>query len=86
MSAARALGRRIPDDLSLVGIGTTASAAHFGPGVTSLEFSHQKMAAVAARVLLDAIEEKNRASASERVLEVELVVRGSTTRARPGSS
>jgi LacI family transcriptional regulator len=82
LSAARALGLSVPQDISVVSIGTTAAAAHFGPGITGVEYSRTDMAALAARTLLDAIEERDRASASERVIEARFVQRGSCARRR----
>ena len=84
LAAARERSRSVPGDLSLVGIGTTAAARYFGPGVTSVEFSRKDMATLATRTLLDAIEERDRASASERMLETQLIARASTARRRDG--
>src|SRR5262249_41058914 len=80
VAAARALGLNVPAHLSIVGIGTTASAGYVGPGITSVEFSRTSMAELATHILLDALNETNRASASELIVEVELVTRRSTAR------
>ena len=80
VAAARAQGRRVPEDLSVTGFDDSALAALAAPPLTSVRVDYAEFGAVAAAALLVAIggEELPRA----RLSEPRLVVRAST--AAPG--
>jgi DNA-binding LacI/PurR family transcriptional regulator len=75
-------GLRVPDDLSVVGFDDIQSAAYINPPLTTVRQPLQKMGEIAARTLLDRIEERAK-YVPEIAIEPELVVRRST--ARPSS-
>ena len=74
-------GRRVPEDVSVVGFDDVADAAHYLPPLTTVRQDFQALGLHAVTTLLDLIEDtagpKQRAG-SEIVLSPELVVRGST--------
>ncbi|MFJ6939037.1 LacI family DNA-binding transcriptional regulator [Streptomyces sp. NPDC101132] len=73
--ALRAAGRRIPDDVALVGFDDSVVARHMDPALTSVRQPIEEMGRTMARVLLEQI-----AGSGERpriVLPTELVVRDS---------
>ncbi|WNV85505.1 LacI family DNA-binding transcriptional regulator [Umezawaea sp. Da 62-37] len=74
--AVTALGRKVPDDVSLVGFDDSVAAVCANPPLTTMRMPVEEMAVAATRLLLDG----NIASGYRRCLPVELVVRGSTTR------
>lgn len=75
--AARELGIRIPDELSLIGIDDHELAEMFG--LTTIRQRPREQGARAARMMLDAIEGGTRTSTEEIQLPVDLLVRSSTT-------
>lgn len=75
--AVTALGRRIPDDISLVGFDDSVAAVCANPPLTTMRMPVEQMAVAAIRVLLDG----NVAYGHRQTLPVELVVRDSTVRA-----
>lgn len=72
--AVTALGRTIPDDISLVGFDDSVAAVCTNPPLTTVRMPVEEMAVAATRVLLGG----NVGSDGTRSLPVELVVRGST--------
>lgn len=78
--AAHALGLRIPDDLSVVGVDDlTLISAALQPGLTTVALPHRELGRWSARKIFDLIEEP--ASPAEQVLlRCELVQRGSVAR------
>lgn len=73
-------GLRVPEDVSVVGVDDIQLAENNNPGLTTVRQPLQKMGEIAARTLLDRIE--NRAAyVPEIMIEPELVVRNSTTKA-----
>ena len=80
--AARELGLRIPDDLSVVGFDDLPIARWVGPPLTTIRQPLGEMAAAAARIVLDLA--RGRKPAATRIeLATELIVRSST--AAPGN-
>lgn len=58
ISAARASGYRVPEDLSVTGFDNMPMAAHVGPPLTSVDQDAIEWGRVAARTLLDVIDDK----------------------------
>jgi LacI family transcriptional regulator len=69
---------RLPDDLSIVGFDDIESARYVSPALTTVRMPWDGMARWAARMLLDALEDKRAEQATLR-MTTELVIRGSTT-------
>jgi DNA-binding LacI/PurR family transcriptional regulator len=87
LRAARDLGLRVPDDLSVVGFDDSPVAAHLDPPLSTVRQDIAAKARLAVGSLLDAIaadREGEPARAESVVLRTELVVRGSTGAAPAG--
>jgi len=77
----RMLGRRCPDDISVVGHNDMPLVDLVSPPLTTVRIEHREMGRGAARLLLEEID--NRGAAAQKViLQPELIVRASTTRLR----
>lgn len=74
-------GLQVPDDISVVGFDDIESAAYNNPAITTVRQPLQKMGELAARTLLNQIENRE-TYAPEITIEPEFVVRNSTARAR----
>jgi LacI family transcriptional regulator len=74
------LGLRVPEDVSVVGFDDIKIAVHNNPSLTTVRQPLQKMGEIAARTLLNRIEEREDWVA-EIAIEPEFVVRNSTARA-----
>jgi DNA-binding LacI/PurR family transcriptional regulator len=74
-------GLRVPDDVSVVGFDDIQSAAYINPALTTVRQPLQKMGEIAARTLLDRIEQRTKC-VPEIVIEPEFLVRRSTARPR----
>lgn len=81
MSAARAEGLGVPDDLSIVGFDDVDVAAHVEPALTTVRQPIRDKGAEAARLLLAGIEGR-RPRPERRRLPTRLVIRGSTAAPR----
>ena len=57
--AARQLGLRIPEDLSVVGFDDIRLAAFFNPPLTTVAQPHREMGVLAIRLLLERIADRN---------------------------
>ena len=75
--AARRMGRRIPEDMAIVGYNDIPLASRMVPGLTTVRVPIHEFGAGAARLLLEQIE-TGAASRRRLVFTPELVVRGST--------
>jgi DNA-binding LacI/PurR family transcriptional regulator len=75
--AARDLGLRIPEDVSIVGFDDLPFAQVFDPSLTTIAIDAEALGASAFELLLALM---NGEEAKSRILPVELVVRGSTGR------
>jgi DNA-binding LacI/PurR family transcriptional regulator len=73
-------GLRVPEDVSVVGFDDIQIALHNNPSLTTVRQPLQKMGEIAARTLLNRIEEREDWVA-EIAIEPEFVVRNSTARA-----
>ncbi len=78
----RSLGLDVPQDVSIVGYDDSAFVAFTDPPLTTVHQSVQAMAEAAVQALIDEIAGQP-APRAEYMFRPELVVRGSTTRARP---
>ncbi|MEE1774087.1 LacI family DNA-binding transcriptional regulator [Streptomyces sp. JV185] len=73
----REAGRRIPDDVALIGFDDSAVARHMDPALTSVRQPIEEMGRTMARVLLKEIASENQ-ERPQIVLPTELVVRDSS--------
>jgi LacI family xylobiose transport system transcriptional regulator len=77
--AARELGLRIPQDLSVVGFDDLPAARWVGPPLTTVRRPFAEMASAAARIVIGLARGKDRTQLATRVeLATELIVRSST--------
>ena len=79
--ALREAGRRVPEDVSVVGFDDIQSAEFQNPGLTTVRQPLRRMGELAAETILRRVEQRNGAG-YPRTLSVdpELIVRGTTTR------
>ena len=82
IQALRESGKRVPEDVSVVGFDDIQSASYQNPGLTTVRQPLRQMGEVAAETLLQRISNPGKATPNEVVLKPELVVRGTTTRVR----
>lgn len=82
MREAAGLGIDVPKDLSVVGFDDIALASMLTPPLTTVAQPKQEMGRLAAEMLLERIHDPDQA-ARKQVLDVELIVRGSTGPLRP---
>lgn len=85
LQAARALGLRIPDDLSIVGMTSEPMAEMATPPLTTVSFPEREMGRTAARMLLDVLD-RGRTTPEQAFVKPELTVRGSTGGPRQGGA
>jgi len=79
--ALREAGKRVPEDVSVVGFDDIQSAAYQNPGLTTVRQPLRQMGVVAAETLLQRINSPGKNSYPKQVvLKPELVVRGTTAR------
>jgi DNA-binding LacI/PurR family transcriptional regulator len=78
MSAARELGLRVPDDLSVVGFDDVDLAAHVDPPLTTVHQPIRQKGSDAVRLLLAEVERRDGGRREHLRLETRLIVRGST--------
>jgi DNA-binding LacI/PurR family transcriptional regulator len=79
IQALREAGRRIPEDVSVVGFDDIQSAAFQNPGLTTVKQPLRQMGALAAETVLQRINAQERQPyPKEIVVEPDFVVRGST--------
>lgn len=77
MSALNSRGRRVPEDVSVVGVGDIALAAYATPPLTTVAQSYEALGARAVRHLLARLEGAEDESVGESIVP-ELLVRSST--------
>lgn len=78
--AAATLGRSVPEDLSVVGIGNPASAAHLGPPLTCAQQPLVELGHAAIDAIVQTIDTGSASALSARMLRPELIVRKSVAR------
>jgi LacI family transcriptional regulator len=84
LQAAAARGLRVPEDLSIVGFDDIMLAAHLRPGLTTVRQDKAGLGAAAGRAVLSHLGDDAGAPAPT-MLDVELVVRGTTAGPAQGS-
>jgi LacI family transcriptional regulator len=88
MHAAHRLGRRLPDDLSVVGVDNIAESSHFWPSLTTVDQPLRDAGALAVREIERAIDSAARSRGAEALaaplalLEPTLIVRDSSRSVR----
>ena len=85
ISAFQEAGLSVPDDISVVGFDDIQSAAYINPPLTTVRQPLQKMGEIAARTLLDRIEDRSKYVPTISI-EPEFAVRKSTARPRGNPS
>jgi len=73
----RMLGRRCPDDISVVGHNDMPLVDLVSPPLTTVRIEHREMGRGAAKLLLEEIDNRGTA-AQDVILQPELIVRAST--------
>jgi len=77
--ALREAGRRVPEDVSVIGFDDIQSAAYQNPGLTTIRQPLRQMGMTAAETLVERINAPKSADYPKNiVVEPELIVRGST--------
>ena len=85
IQALREAGRRIPEDVSVVGFDDIQSAAFQNPGLTTVKQPLRQMGVLAAETVLQRINAPLKVPyPKEIIVEPDLIVRGSTGPARRG--
>ena len=77
IGALRDAGRRVPDDVSVVGFDDIPLAAYFDPPLTTVRLPASELGQAAGRALLERIADPT-AAPSRTLLPTELIVRAST--------
>jgi LacI family transcriptional regulator, galactose operon repressor len=77
IGALRDAGRRVPEDVSIVGFDDIPLAAYFDPPLTTVHLPAYELGQAAGRALLERV--ADRATPHRTLLPTELIVRGSTT-------
>ena len=85
MEAVRDAGKRLPDDMSIVGFDDIPQAAQVNPTLTTVRQPLEQMGRTAARMLLEIIGNADRPAARVE-LPTELIVRASTRPPKDGAS
>jgi DNA-binding LacI/PurR family transcriptional regulator len=78
IDAARALGLRVPEDISVAGFDDIEGSAEFVPALTTVAQPMASLGRVAARYLLDVFNKANPTSVLHHKLPTQLVTRSST--------
>ena len=81
MAAARSLGLRVPDDLSIVGFDDVDMAALTDPPLTTVNQPVRAKGEAAMRILLDLVAQRDVGPPGVRMMPTRLVIRGSTGQA-----
>jgi DNA-binding LacI/PurR family transcriptional regulator len=83
IQALRESGRRVPEDVSVIGFDDIQSAAYQNPGLTTVRQPLRQMGVIAAETLLERINSPRQSGyPKEIVVKPELIVRASTAPAR----
>jgi DNA-binding LacI/PurR family transcriptional regulator len=84
IQALRESGKRVPEDVSVVGFDDIQSAAYQNPGLTTVRQPLRQMGVIAAETLLSRVNSPRQGEYPEEiVVKPELIVRASTADARP---
>ena len=79
MHSAHKHGLRIPDDISIIGCDNIPLCNYVSPALTTIDLRAREEGRIAAEILIDSIE--GRGKRQSRILQSELVIRGSCHRA-----
>jgi DNA-binding LacI/PurR family transcriptional regulator len=82
MQAAHQTGRRIPDDLSVIGLDDAEFAAYQIPPLTTIRQSFAELARLGVQLLLEILQGKE-VQETQIIIAPELVQRKSTVRRQP---
>jgi DNA-binding LacI/PurR family transcriptional regulator len=80
MKIARQMGRRIPEDLAIVGFDDIPEAPYFDPALTTVRQDMTEMGREGVRQLICKINNPEQANKEPIRLQPELIVRGSSLR------
>jgi DNA-binding LacI/PurR family transcriptional regulator len=75
-------GRRIPEDISVVGFEDSWIATHFEPPLTTVKIHKYEMGVVAVNKLFEILERRRRGKASKTLVPTDLLIRQSCIEAR----
>ena len=78
LQAAREMGFRVPDDLAIVGFDDIPVASYVTPALTTIRLPKYRIGALAAEVLLGRVRGEVEGQKRQTILDVELIVRGSS--------
>jgi len=78
LQAAKELHVRVPDDLAIVGFDDIPMASYLTPALTTIRLPKYRIGALAAEILLGRVRGEIEGPQRREVLEVELIVRGSS--------
>ncbi|MBA2494275.1 MAG: LacI family DNA-binding transcriptional regulator [Acidobacteria bacterium] len=78
MSAIKEASLRIPEDVAIVGFDDIPLAIHTSPSLTTIRQPMRLQGQIAAEMLLQKIESEEKSPREERILNCELIIRGST--------
>jgi DNA-binding LacI/PurR family transcriptional regulator len=79
INAIKESGLNIPDDISIVGFDDIPTAIHTSPALTTVRQPTRSQGSIATEYLLKRIEGNQSLTREERILECELIIRGSTS-------
>ena len=68
MQALRTAGKRLPEDVSVAGVGDSWAGAHVEPHLTTAHFYYRTCGETAARLLIDRISDKDRTAPVQQVV------------------
>ena len=68
MQALREAGKRLPEQVSVVGIGDSWAGAHIQPHLTTAHFYYRSCGETAARLLIERISDRDRTSPVQQVV------------------
>ena len=78
MEVLKAAGRKIPEDVSVIGMGNSWASSHIDPHLTSVVFYYKTCGEIAAKQLIERMRLKNRGGPVQQTkLSFELRERGS---------
>ncbi len=78
MKALSDAGVRVPDDISVAGIDNIRTSEYTSKGLTTVSMPHTDIGQIAARILVDRINTKNRRAVQHVNVNPELIIRDST--------
>ncbi len=86
MTTLRVAGRRVPEDVAVVGFDDVLLSHHLTPALTTVHAPVQEAGRLAATLLMEAIKQQPRAAVHKVLLPAHLVARCSYGCSRPNSA